>query len=43
MGACGSILNLLDYKMFNTEVQVNWNYDEECSKILQNSLIVKEK
>lgn len=34
MGACGSILNLLDYKMFNAEVQINWNYDEECSKIL---------
>ena len=43
MGACGSILNLLDYKMFNTEVQVNWNYDEECSKILAEFFNSKRK
>ena len=43
MGACGSILNLLDYKMFNTEVNVNWNYDEECSKILTEFFNSKRK
>ena len=43
MGACGSILNLLDYKMFNTEVNVNWNYDEECSKILTEFFNNKRK
>ena len=34
MGACGTILNLLDYDIFNTEVKVNWCYNEECSKII---------
>ena len=43
MGACGSILNLLDYKMFNAEVQINWNYDEECSKILAEFFNSKRK
>lgn len=43
MGACGSILNLFDYGMFNTEVKVNWNYDEECSKILTEFFNSKRK
>ena len=34
MGACGSIFNLLDYDIFNTRINVNWNYDDDCSKIL---------
>lgn len=34
MGACGSILNLLDYDIFNTYVNVSWCYDEECSNII---------
>ena len=34
MGACGSILNLLDYNMLNSFVDVNWCYDEKCSEIL---------
>lgn len=34
MGACGTILNLLDYDIFNTEVEVKWCYNEECSKII---------
>lgn len=43
MGACGSVLSLLDYEMFNTEVNVNWNYDEECSKILTEFFNSKRK
>lgn len=43
MGACGSILNLLDYKIFNTEVEVNWQYNEECSKILTEFFNSKRK
>ena len=27
-------LNLLDYDIFNTEVEVKWCYNEECSKII---------
>lgn len=34
MGACGSIVNLLDYNIFNWYVQVNWLYNESCSKLL---------
>jgi len=34
MGACGSILNLLDYDIFNTKIDVEWCYDEECSEII---------
>lgn len=34
MGACGSILNLLDYNIFNTYVDVKWMYNEICGKLL---------
>ena len=34
MGACGSVLNLLDYNMFNWNVRINWYYNEECSKLI---------
>lgn len=34
MGACGTILNLLDYDIFNTYVNVSWCYDKECSNII---------
>lgn len=34
MGACGTILNLLDYDIFNTYVNVSWCYDEECGNII---------
>lgn len=34
MGACGSVINLLDNRGLNSFVQVKWVYDEECSTIL---------
>lgn len=34
MGACGSVLNLLDYNMLNSFVEVKWCYDEGCSEVL---------
>lgn len=34
MGACGSVINLLDYDIFNSCVSVVWCYDEKCSEIL---------
>jgi len=34
MGACGSIMNLLDSRKLNSFVDVKWVYDEECSEIL---------
>ena len=35
MGACGSVINLLDSRRLNTFVDVKWLYDDECSKILE--------
>lgn len=34
MGACGSIINLLDNGNLETFVNVKWMYDLECSKLL---------
>ena len=34
MGACGSVMNLLDNRGLNSFVEVKWVYDEECSTIL---------
>ena len=34
MGACGSVVSLLDSRRLNCFVEVKWLYDEECSKIL---------
>lgn len=35
MGACGSVISLLDSRRLNTFVDVKWVYDQECSEILQ--------
>lgn len=34
MGACGSILNLMDYNMLSGFVDIKWCYNKECSEIL---------
>ena len=34
MGACGSVINLLDNRSLNSFVDVKWVYDEECSELL---------
>lgn len=34
MGACGSVINLLDNRGLNSFVDVKWVYDEECSILL---------
>ena len=34
MGACGTILNILDYDIFNSHVTINWCYNEECSELI---------
>lgn len=36
MGACGSVVNLVDNRSLNSFVDTNWLYDEECSKLLQD-------
>jgi tRNA(adenine34) deaminase len=32
MGACGSVMNIIQDKCFNHYVNVNWLYNEECSR-----------
>ena len=34
MGACGTILNILDYNIFNHKINTIWCYDNRCSDIL---------
>jgi len=34
LGACGSIINLLDNRALNLFVDVKWVYDNECSALL---------
>ncbi|EKQ57821.1 MULTISPECIES: nucleoside deaminase [unclassified Clostridium] len=35
MGACGSVINLLESRELNSFVGVKWMYDKECSDILK--------
>lgn len=41
MGACGSIINLLDSRRLNSFVDIKWLYDKECSKILEEFFMTK--
>ncbi|EOR24444.1 MULTISPECIES: nucleoside deaminase [Clostridium] len=34
MGACGSVINLIDYDIFNWYVDIKWCYSQECSDLL---------
>lgn len=34
MGSCGTVFNLLDYDIFNTKININWLYNEDCRNIL---------
>lgn len=43
MGACGSVLNLLDYDMFNWNVRIKWYYNEECSKLITSFFATTRK
>lgn len=43
MGACGSVLNLLDYNMLNSFVDVKWCYNEKCSEILTDFFANRRK
>lgn len=43
VGACGTIINLMDLKGFNHYVDVKWTYDERCSEILKEFFRNKRK
>ncbi|MGG7179297.1 nucleoside deaminase [Clostridium paraputrificum] len=36
MGACGSVVNLVDNRSLNSFVNTIWTYDERCSDLLKN-------
>lgn len=42
-GACGSVVNVLDNPYLNYKVQINWLYNEDCSKILSEFFKIKRK
>ena len=41
MGACGSVVNLVDNRSLNSFVNVIWTYDERCSDILKKFFDLK--
>lgn len=43
MGACGTILNLLDYDIFNSRVKAVWCYDSKCSSMLTEFFSLRRK
>ena len=43
MGACGTVLNLLDYDIFNSRVSTNWCYDKRCSDMLTKFFDMRRK
>lgn len=43
MGACGSIINILDNRRLNSFVNVKWTYDDECSDLLVKFFDKKRK
>ena len=43
MGACGTILNILDYDIFNSYVTINWCYYKECSELISKFFYERRK
>ncbi|MFL0269213.1 nucleoside deaminase [Candidatus Clostridium radicumherbarum] len=40
-GACGSVINVLDNPNLNYNIQIDWMYNAECSKLLKEFFISK--
>ena len=43
MGACGTILNIFDYDIFNSYVITNWCYNKECSELMSKFFYERRK
>ena len=43
MGACGTILNIFDYDIFNSYVITNWCYNRECSELMSRFFYERRK
>ena len=35
-GACGSVINLVQNDNLNSFIEINWRYNDECSKIIMD-------
>ena len=43
MGACGTVLNILDYDIFNSYVEINWCYNKRCSELISKFFYERRK
>lgn len=43
LGACGSVLNIIDNKYLNSSIRVEWLYNDECSQIISNFFKYRRK
>ncbi|MBD7912555.1 MULTISPECIES: nucleoside deaminase [Clostridium] len=43
MGACGSVVNLIDNRSLNSFVNTIWTYDDRCSELLKKFFSTRRK
>ena len=43
MGACGSVVNLIDNRSLNSFINVIWDYDDRCSNLLKDFFYQRRK
>jgi tRNA(adenine34) deaminase len=43
MGACGSVVNLVDNRSLNSFVNTIWTYDDRCSELLKRFFNIRRK
>ncbi len=43
MGACGSVVNLVDNRSLNSFIETIWTYDKKCSKLIEDFFRQKRK
>lgn len=43
MGACGSVVNLVDNRSLNSFVNTVWTYDDRCSELLKKFFTMRRK
>ena len=43
MGACGTVLNIFDYELFNNNIDINWCYDEKCNELIRKLFLKKRE
>nr|WP_209797536.1 nucleoside deaminase [Clostridium moniliforme] len=43
MGACGSVVDIVNNKYLNSYLEINWLYNEECSKLMTEFFKIRRK